>query len=69
MKVLQFPLARITFGFVLGIIVAFYSKPNPQIAFILLLISFLALLFFIKKKCHSPLYFGLATYFFHSLLV
>jgi competence protein ComEC len=64
MKVLQFPLARITFGFVLGIITAFYFKPNPQTAFFLLLISFLVLgitYFLSKKNVSSPLYFGLAT--------
>ena len=65
MKVLQFPLARITFGFVLGIIAAFYLKPNPQIVFLLLLISFLAVAityFLSRKNIILPLYFGLATY-------
>ncbi len=64
MKVLQFPLARIAFGFVLGIIAAFYFKPNPQIALFLLLISFLALgitYFLSRKNVIPPLYFGLAT--------
>jgi competence protein ComEC len=66
MKVLQFPLARITFGFVLGIIAAFYIKPNPQIVFISLSISFLALgitYFSSRKNIIPPLYFGLATCF------
>ena len=65
MKVLQFPLARITFGFVLGIIAAFYLKPNPQIVFLLLLISFLAVAityFLSRKNIILALYFGLATY-------
>jgi competence protein ComEC len=64
MKVLQFPLARITFGFVLGIIAAFYLKPNPQTAFFSLLISFIALgitYFLSRKNVILPLYFGLAT--------
>lgn len=64
MKVLQFPLARITFGFVLGIIAAFYLKPNPQTVFFLLLISFLALgitYFLSRKNVILPLYFGLTT--------
>jgi competence protein ComEC len=63
-KVLQFPLARITFGFVLGIIAAFYFKPNPQTVFFLLLISFLALgiiYFLSRKNVILPLYFGLTT--------
>ncbi|MFE3868116.1 ComEC/Rec2 family competence protein [Flavobacterium sp. LS2P90] len=64
MKVLQFPLARITFGFVLGIIAAFYLKPNPQTVFSLLAISFLALAityFLSGKNLIRPLYFGFAT--------
>ncbi|MFE3871524.1 ComEC/Rec2 family competence protein [Flavobacterium sp. ZS1P70] len=64
MKVLQFPLARITVGFVLGIIAAFYSKANPQIVFFLLFITFLALgitWFLSRKNKISPLYFGLTA--------
>ncbi|MBG6109406.1 competence protein ComEC [Flavobacterium sp. CG_9.10] len=66
MKVLQFPLARITFGFILGIIAAFYLKPNPQIVFFLLLISLLGLgisYFLAKKNFSSRLFFGIITYF------
>ena len=64
MKVLQFPLARITFGFVLGIIAAFYLKPDPQTVFSLLVISFLALAityFLSRKNLIRPFYFGFAT--------
>ncbi|SHM07223.1 ComEC/Rec2 family competence protein [Flavobacterium xinjiangense] len=64
MKVLQFPLARITVGFVLGIIAAFYSKANPQIVFFLLFITFLALgiTWFLSRKNKIPqLYFGLTA--------
>lgn len=66
MKVLQFPLARITFGFVLGIIAAFYLKPTASIAFILLLISFIAFgitYFLSRKNAIPPLFFGLVTCF------
>ena len=66
MKVLQFPLARITFGFVLGIIAAFYLKPTASIAFILLLISFTAFgitYFLSRKNAIPPLFFGLVTCF------
>lgn len=65
MKVLQFPLARITIGFVLGILVAFCLKPDPTIVFELLLISLLllAVTYFIeRKKFVNTFYFGLATY-------
>jgi competence protein ComEC len=64
MKVLQFPLARITVGFVVGIIAAFYSKANPQIVFFLLFITFLALgiTWFLSRKNKVPqLYFGLTA--------
>ena len=64
MKVLQFPLARITVGFVLGIIAAFYSKSNPQIVFFLLFVTFLAsgiTLFLSRKNIIPPLYFGLTA--------
>lgn len=66
MKVLQFPLARITFGFVLGIIAAFYLKSTASIAFILLLISFTAfgITYFLSiKNAIPPLFFGLVTCF------
>ncbi len=40
MKVLQFPLARITLGFVTGILVAHYFKPTVSFVFLLLLLLF-----------------------------
>ena len=66
MKVLQFPLARITFGFIIGIIAAFYLKPNPEIVFFLLLVSLFGLgiaYFVAKKNFSSQIYFGIITYF------
>jgi competence protein ComEC len=65
MKVLQFPLARITIGFVLGILTAFYLKPELTTVFSLLLISILLLgiSYFLQKNTFgNALYFGLATY-------
>jgi competence protein ComEC len=65
MKVLQFPLARITIGFVLGILVAFYLKPDPTIVFGLLLISLLLLVvsyFTERNKFVNTFYFGLVIY-------
>lgn len=65
MKVLQFPLARITISFIVGIVSAFYLKPDPILTFGLLLISLLVLgLSYFAKKSRfvNTIYFGLATY-------
>ncbi|WP_317130161.1 ComEC/Rec2 family competence protein [Flavobacterium gawalongense] len=65
MKVLQFPLARITFGFVLGILLPYYLKPNPKLVFALLFISilFFSISYFLsKKKLNDKVYFGISTY-------
>lgn len=66
MKVLQFPLARITIGFLAGILVAYYFKPAVSWAFSLLFITsnlFVFAYFWSKKTAANPLYFGFATYF------
>jgi competence protein ComEC len=66
MKVLQFPLARITIGFLSGILVAFYFQPNPQnvFAFLLLFICVFVIAYFVSKRDFvNPIYFGFATYF------
>lgn len=66
MKVLQFPLARITIGFLAGILVAYYFQPNPQLVFTILLIAICAFViayFLSKKNAVNTIYFGLATYF------
>lgn len=65
MKVLQFPLARITIGFLLGILTAFNFHPNPNLVFGLLfvLLTLLILSFFgTKKTKNTPFYFGILTY-------
>ncbi|MFV8376434.1 ComEC/Rec2 family competence protein [Flavobacterium sp. LB1P62] len=65
MKVLQFPLARITFGFILGILFSYYLKPEPKIVFTLLFISVIPFFFFyfLSKKNHTKeTYFGISTY-------
>lgn len=65
MKVLQFPLARITFGFVLGILLPYYLKPNPKLVFTLLFISilFFSVSYFLsEKKLDNKVYFGISTY-------
>jgi competence protein ComEC len=66
MKVLQFPLARITISFVLGILVAFYFKPDVTFVFSLLFIAFCAFViayFISKRNVANSIHFGLATYF------
>jgi len=65
MKVLQFPLTRITLGFLAGILVAYYFQPNPRLLVSLLLVSFFAfaIAYFISKnKVVNPIYFGFLTY-------
>jgi competence protein ComEC len=67
MKVLQFPLARITIGFVTGILVAYYFKPGFSFVFstLAIAISFFVIAYFVSKQnTVNPIYFGLATYFF-----
>ncbi|MDD5150324.1 MAG: ComEC/Rec2 family competence protein [Flavobacterium sp.] len=66
MKVLQFPLARITIGFVLGILIAYYFQPNPNAVFTFLFIFFFIFVvtyFLSKRNTVNPIYFGLTTYF------
>ena len=66
MKVLQFPLARITIGFLTGILVMYYFKPNPQVVFAFLFLFicvFVIAFFFSKKDFANPVYFGSVTYF------
>lgn len=64
MKVLQFPLARITIAFLLGILLAYFLKPIPSNAFLFLSI---ATLFFIgtyyssNANTKSIQLFGIAT--------
>ncbi|WP_073368746.1 ComEC/Rec2 family competence protein [Flavobacterium fluvii] len=66
MKVLQFPLARITIGFLAGILVAHYFKPSVFFVFLPLFVAFCAfvIVYFVSKRnAVNPIYFGLATYF------
>jgi competence protein ComEC len=65
MKVLQFPLARITIAFALGIVLTFSLKLKPNFVFSLLFVAIIAFGFhFIlnQKKANSSFYFGLLTY-------
>lgn len=65
MKALQFPLTRITFGFVIGILFAYYGKPEILFVsvFILIAISaFVGTYLASNKYKISAIYFGLTTY-------
>ena len=65
MKVLQFPLTRITIGFVLGIIAAYSTKPEPKFVLGLLFISasaFCIAYFSMLKKNKKALSFGISVY-------
>lgn len=69
MKVLQFPLTRITIGFVMGILIAYYFKLDILFVFTFLFIAFGV--FFIvflmsQKRRLNPIYFG-ATLFILSI--
>ncbi|MEL1240854.1 ComEC/Rec2 family competence protein [Flavobacterium flavipallidum] len=63
MKVLQFPLARITVCFLFGIITAFYLFPNPKLIFGLLVIFLVSLSFLATKKDSKfKCYFAIVSY-------
>ena len=71
MKVLHFPLARISIGFLLGILVAYYWIPNPKYTFGLLLLSFIGLLLTFwasKNTWTSKFCFGLFSYLISFLI-
>jgi competence protein ComEC len=67
MKVLQFPLARITICFVLGILCVYNLKIQPEYVFGLFLFSILIFafcFFWERNKFRTTLIFGLTVYFF-----
>jgi competence protein ComEC len=64
MKVLQFPLLKITGSFVLGILCANYAKPSFLLALLCLLVGMAVLCFFFftsKKNIFQKFSFGVAT--------
>ncbi|WP_225585314.1 ComEC/Rec2 family competence protein [Flavobacterium sp. MDT1-60] len=66
MKVLDFPLAKITFSFVFGIVAAYYWLPSITISVRCLFIGILflsALYLFSKKNKKLNIFFGLSTYY------
>ena len=69
MKVLQFPLTRITIGFVFGLLFAKIMLPPIEVVFGIIsfsLVSFVVLYFY--NKSAFPIYFGITTYFLSFLL-
>ncbi len=65
MKVLQFPLARVTLVFIVGIVFAYYLQPSPNLVFASLFVATLLLggvYFWCTKKPHRLRYFGLTVY-------
>lgn len=71
MKVLQFPLARITFGFVIGLLFGHYFQLSIKALFIVLFIFisvFVMLYFLSKKNGKFTLYFGIGTYFLSGII-
>jgi competence protein ComEC len=63
MKVIAFPLARITLAFVCGILFSSYFKPDSRLVFFVLFITFciFSTIYLFAKKQH-PYYFGCATF-------
>lgn len=71
MKVLQFPLARITIGFVLGLLFGHYFPPSISALFVVLFIfvSVFVMLYFLSKNNNKiPPYFGIGTYFLSVII-
>ncbi len=65
MKILKFPLARITIWFILGVLAAFYFEPIPLLSLIscgVAALLFGAAYYFSKKDFIQKAYFGYATY-------
>ncbi|PZX92366.1 ComEC family competence protein [Flavobacterium aquariorum] len=64
MKVMQFPLARITIAFIAGILLAYFVKPNPPVVFTFLAIStiiFIGTYYSSMTNVRSKALFGMAT--------
>lgn len=66
MKVLNYPLTKITIWFILGILVSYYCKPTISLIILLLAVASIAFLisyFLVRKNKKQSLFFGLCTYF------
>ena len=71
MKVLDFPLTKITIWFLFGILFCYYCKPSLDIAisvFTVAIIVFTILYFLIKRNKRFTTFFGINTYFISSVI-
>ena len=65
MKIIEFPLTKITVSFIIGILFAYYYKINPEYIVLILftgLLTFTVALLYCKRRNASPIIFGLSTY-------
>ena len=65
MKIIKFPLTKITVSFIIGILFAYYYKINPEYIVLILftgLLTFTVALLYSKRRNASPIIFGLSTY-------
>ena len=71
MKVLHFPLARITIGFIIGLLFGHYFQLSITVLFIVffVFISIFIILYFLSKRNNkASLYFGIGTYFLSIII-
>ena len=69
MKVLQFPLTRITIGFVFGLLFAKIMLPPIEVVFGIISFSLVSfVVFYFYNKSAFPIYFGITTYLLSFLL-
>lgn len=64
MSLLQFPLAKVTIGFILGLLVAFYISPDLYTGGILFLFSFFGFVIFyslVNRGIIRPMFFGFSV--------
>ena len=65
MKVLQFPLARVTLVFIIGIVFAYYFQPSPNLVFTYLFVTTLLLggvYYWSTKRANLVRVFGISVY-------
>ena len=65
MKILQFPLMKITIWYIFGIVFSYNFNPKPTTTFIIIgifLVPFIITLYLSKKDYIQKIYFGFATY-------
>ncbi len=71
MNLLQFPLAKVTIGFILGLLVAFYFTPGLYMGISVFMFGFAVFIFLylaVKKNIIKPVFFGLSVFIFSFVL-